>query len=149
MIEYFGREQLNELFLFLMVMTAPGWLAMIILPRQRIVKFLATPFVLPVLYLPILGYMVMQFHDSSLLPAAPTGTDFKSVKGMMVHPMAILILVCKIQICFLAIGTTIYQKAVQLKTVAPVELIIAWFTGPLALLVFAMRLLVFGRGLWR
>jgi hypothetical protein len=141
MIEYFGRQQLDQLLWLLLFMTAPAWLAMLLLPGNRTVRRIASPFILPLLYLPVLVYLVATFHDKALLPPPPAGADFRAFKGLVVHPVAILIVLCTVQIAFLAIGTLIYQQACRLKIRAPVEILLAWLSGPLALAPFAIRTL--------
>lgn len=142
MIEYFGSQQLDEVFWLLLFMTAPGWLAMLLAPSHPAVRRLASPFFLPLLYLPVLVYLAVIFHDRALLPPPPTGADFRAFRGLVIHPIAVLIVLCQVQIAFLAIGTLIYQKACQLRIRAPLEILLAWFTGPLALAPFAIRLLL-------
>jgi hypothetical protein len=142
MIEYFGAQQLDTVFWLLLFMTAPAWLAMLLLPARSGVRRLASPFILPPLYLPLLAYLLLTFHDRALLPPPPAGADFRAFKGLVIHPMAILIVLCQVQIAFLAIGTLIYQKACQRGIRAPVEILLAWLTGPLALAPFAIRLLL-------
>ena len=142
MIEYFGAQQLDHVFWLLLLMTVPCWLAMLLLPGQPAVRRIASPFFLPLVYLPVLIYLLLTFQDRALLPPPPSGADFRAFKGLVIHPMAILIILCHVQIAFLAIGTLIFQKACQLRIRAPLEILLAWFTGPLALAPFAIRLLL-------
>jgi len=147
MIDYFGARQLDSSFFYLLFMTAPVWIAMIALPRNRLVHVVASPFLAPLFFLPVLFYIFWQAQAEALLPAVPTQADYQSARAFARHPIAFLALFCKLQILNLFLGTVLFQKARAVKISVPVELLICWFIGPLALLPFSVRLLLRRRSL--
>lgn len=142
LIEIFGAASLDQAVLYLLLMTAPVWLGMLLFPHRRTVVVLANPLVAPLLYLPVLFYIVWTAREQSLLPALTVAADYRSTSQFVRHPVVFLSLLCKLQILNLMVGTLIYQRARSSGMRAPVEIVIAWGTGPVALLPFVLRLLL-------
>jgi hypothetical protein len=142
MVDWFGGRQLDAAFGYLLFMTAPVWIGMIALPRNRVVAVIAQPFVAPLLFLPVLFYILWQARSVGFLPAWIETADYRSARSLARHPVAFLAIFCQLQILHLFVGTVIYQKARSLRMNVPVELFVAWFLGLLALLPFSIRLLL-------
>ncbi len=142
MVEWLGGGHLDAAFGYLLFMTAPVWIAMIALPRNRLVALIAQPFIAPLIYLPVLFYILWQARSMGFLPSWIDTADYRSARSLVRHPVAFLALFCKLQILYLFLGTVIYQRARALRMNAPIELFIAWLLGPLALLPFSVRLLL-------
>ncbi len=146
-IELFGREELNRAFLAVFFLTAPAWIAMIVFPSRTIVQRLARPLVLPPLLTLCLLALVWQFHAAAMLPATPEGLDYGAARAFVRHPSAFLVLFCNLQLLNLLCGTYMYQTAKRHAMRVPVELLLCWFLGAPALLVFAGHLLFKGKDL--
>lgn len=141
LIETFGSSDLDRAVLYLLLMSAPVWLGMLFFPARRPVIVLANPFVAPLLYLPVLFYILWVAREQSLLPSLTLAADYRTTSKFARHPIVFLSLLCKLQILNLTVGTLIYQRARASGMRAPVEIILAWITGPVALLPFSLRLL--------
>ncbi|MFO8026488.1 MAG: abscisic acid-deficient protein Aba4 family protein [Opitutales bacterium] len=141
-IETFGSGHLDSIFLLILFMTAPVWIAMILLPERRLVRSLAQPFVLTPLYCVVLFMLLWRSHQSAVLPDPYAPITYESARDFSRHPISFLALFCNLQILNLTVGTMMYQKAMRSGVRAPVELLLCWFIGAVAMIPFALRLLV-------
>lgn len=142
LLEFFGGKNLEEAFLFITFMTAPVWVMMLLWPDSGIVRHLASPFVLPPLYLVVLGFLLWKSWDAAVLPPAVETASYSAARDWIRHPVAFLALYCNWQIVNLVLGALIFQKASRSGFRAPVELILCWFFGALALVPFILRLVL-------
>ena len=142
LIEVFGAKDLDSTFILILLMTAPVWLAMILFPESGIVRKLAQTYLLPPLYCIVLFVLLWKSHESSVLPDPYAPITYESAREFSRHPISFLALFCNLQILNLTVGTVIYQKAMRSGMRAPVELLLCWFIGAVALIPFALRLLV-------
>lgn len=147
LIEFFGENDLEGAFLWILLMTAPVWLSMLCLPQNRLVRYLAHPFVVPPLYCGILFLILWKASQASVTPAVLQGVGYSYAREFTNHPVTYLALYCNLQILNLALGTMIFQKAHKSGLRVPVELVVCWLLGAPALLVFQVRLLVSRKGL--
>ena len=76
------------------------------------------------------------------MPEIIPSVDYEAARNYANHPIAFLILFCNLQIVNLFMGVMIYQKAMRSGFRAPLELILCWFLGALALIPFCIRLIV-------
>ena len=141
LIEYFGGRELDEAFLLIALMTAPVWIAMIAFPAAKSVRALAQPWILPPLFCTVLIILLWRSYEGALLPKPIDTVSYSAAQSFARHPIAFLVLFCNLQIINLAVGTMIYHKAHRSGFTAPVELLLCWFIGALALIPFALRLL--------
>ena len=147
MVESFGGSELERTFYIIALMTAPVWLAMILLPGFSPVRHLAKPFILPPCYCLILGLLLWNAFDLSLLPDKElSGFDLDTARNLVRHPITFLLLFCNWQILILVLGTMMYQKSQSNGFKVPVELLLCWVFGAWALIPFSLRLLVQGKG---
>jgi hypothetical protein len=142
LIEIFGARDLDNTFILILLMTAPVWLAMIFCPGSSVVRWLCQPFLLPPFYCIVLFLLLWKSHEASVLPDPYAPISYESARHFSKHPIAFLALFCNLQILNLFAGTVIYQKAMRSGMRAPIELLICWFVGAVALIPFALRLLV-------
>ena len=142
LIEFFGENDLEGAFLWILLMTSPVWLAMILLPGNRLVRYLAQPLVLPPLYCGILFLILWKAYQASVTPVVLQGIGYSHAQEFARHPITFLALYCNLQIINLALGTMIFQKAQKAKLRVPVELALCWVLGAPALLVFQVRLMI-------
>lgn len=142
LIEVFGDKDLDNTFIIILLMTAPVWVAMITFPQSKLVRVLAQPFLLPPFYCIVLFVLLWKSHQSAVLPDPYAPITYESAHEFSRHPISFLALFCNLQILNLAVGTLIYQKAMRSGMRAPVELLLCWFIGAVALIPFALRLLV-------
>jgi len=142
LIEVFGSGDLDRTFVFLLLMTMPVWLAMIVFPQLRVVRFLAQTFLLPPLYCAVLFLLIWKSHQAAILPDPYAPVSYESARTFSRHPIAFLALFCNLQILNLTVGTSIYQKSIRSGMRAPVELLLCWWVGAVALIPFALRLLL-------
>lgn len=142
LIEIFGSKDLDSTFIIILLMTAPVWLVMILFPTAKPVRILAQPFLLPPLYCIVLFVLLWKSHQSAVLPDPYAPITYESAREFSRHPISFLALFCNLQILNLTVGTIIYQKAARSAMRAPVELLLCWFVGAVALIPFALRLLV-------
>ena len=103
---------------------------------------MAQPFLLPPVYCVVLFVLLWQSHQASILPDPYAPISYESARQFTRHPISFLALFCNLQILNLAVGTMIFQKAMRSGMRAPVELMICWLVGAVALIPFALRLLV-------
>ena len=144
LIESFGGAELQKAFYFIAFMTAPVWLAMIVVPRHPIVRHLAHPLVLPPCFCVVLALLLWKAYQNGVLPSWLSGFNYKGAQNFSRQPMAFLLLFCNWQIVNLALGTAMYQRSLRSQFRAPVELVICWVFGAWSLLPFALRLLLRG-----
>lgn len=142
LIETFGSGHLDSTFILILLMTAPVWVAMIVFPELRVVRFFAQPFLLPPLYCVVLFILLWKSHQSAVLPDPYAPITYESARDFSRHPISFLALFCNLQILNLVVGNVIYQKALRSGMRAPVELLLCWFIGAVAVVPFALRLLV-------
>lgn len=141
LIETFGSGHLDSTFLLILLMTAPVWLAMIALPQSALVRSLAQPFLLTPLYCIVLFILLWKSHQSAVLPNPYAPITYESAREFSRHPISFLAIFCNLQILNLTVGIMIYQKAMRSGMRAPVELLLCWFVGAIAVIPFALRLL--------
>lgn len=146
-IEFFGGRDLDRAFWIIALMTAPVWIAMIVFPTAKPVRALAQPFVLPPLFGGVLIVLLWKSYAGALLPEPMSAVSYSAGKDLARHPVAFLAFFCNLQILNLAVGTVIFQRALRAGFKAPVELLLAWFLGALALIPFAIHLLIRRRSL--
>lgn len=142
LIETFGSEDLDRTFILILLMTAPVWLGMIVFPQAKLVRLLARPFVSPPAYCIVLFVLLWKSHQAAILPDPYAPITYESARDFSRHPISFLALFCNLQILNLAAGTVIYQKAMRARMRAPVELLLCWLVGAVALIPFALRLLL-------
>jgi hypothetical protein len=142
LIETFGSGHLDSTFLLILLMTSPVWVAMILFPQFRVVRSIAQPFLLTPLYCVVLFILLWKSHESSVLPDPYAPITYESAREFSRHPISFLALFCNLQILNLTVGMMIYQKAMRSGMRAPVELLLCWFVGAVAVIPFALRLLV-------
>ena len=128
--------------MLILLMTAPVWVAMIALPQAGVVRSLARPFLLTPLYCSVLFILLWKSHQSAVLPDPYAPITYESAREFSRHPISFLALFCNLQILNLTVGMMIYQKAIRSGMRAPVELLLCWFIGAVAVVPFALRLLV-------
>lgn len=132
---------MDSTFLLILLMTAPVWVAMIVLPQSRVVRSLAQPFILTPLYCVVLFILLWKSHQSAVLPDPYAPITYESAREFSRHPISFLAIFCNLQILNLTVGMMIYQKAMRSGMRAPVELLICWSVGAIAVVPFALRLL--------
>ena len=142
LIELFGAGDLDAAFLFITLMTAPFWIAMIGFPSAPYLRRVAQPWLLVPLFTVILLVLVWKSYNAASLPEMFSTASYESARNFAKHPIAFLILFCNLQIINLFMGVMIYQKAMRSGFRAPIELILCWFLGALALIPFGIRLIV-------
>jgi hypothetical protein len=142
LIEVFGSGDLDRTFILILLMTAPVWVAMIAWPQGKVVRILAQPLLLPPLYAIVLFILLWKSHQAAILPDPYAPISYESARQFSRHPVSFLALFCNLQILNLAVGTLIYQKSMRCGMRAPVELLLCWFIGAVALIPFALRLLL-------
>ncbi len=142
LIEIFGSEDLNNTFVLILLMTAPVWLLMILFPANNMVRGLAQPFLLPPLYCLVLFVLIWKSHQSAVLPDPFAPISYESAQSFARHPVSFLALFCNLQILNLVVGTCLYQKAFRSGMRVPVELLLCWFFGAVALIPFMVRLAI-------
>ncbi len=142
LIEYFGAKDLDQSFIFIALMTAPAWIAMIAFPKARSLRALAQPFVLPPVYCIVLCVLVWKSYEASILPQPIASASYDSAREFTRHPITFLVLFCNFQILNLFLGTMLFQKAHKGGFRAPVELLLCWWFGAFALVPFALRLVI-------
>ncbi|TVP79871.1 MAG: DUF4281 domain-containing protein [Puniceicoccaceae bacterium] len=142
LIELFGARDLNNAFLFLALMTAPLWIAMIAFPRMRYLRQVAQPWVVIPLYSVVLAVMLWKSYEAGMLPRWTPGVSYDAAQSLARHPIAFLVLFCNLQIINLFVGMMMYQKAIRSGFNAPIELTLCWFLGALSLIPFGLRLIL-------
>jgi hypothetical protein len=147
LIDILGAHDLDKAFLFIALMTIPVWIGMIVFPNAPIVRTLAQPLILPPCYCLVLFVLLWKSYNASLFPNPMEELTYSAAKGFARHPVAFLTFFCNLQIMNLVLGTVIYQKARRSGFNAPIELLVCWLVGALALIPFTLRLLVKGKTL--
>lgn len=142
LIETFGSGQLDSTFILILLMTSPVWVVMIACPQSRAVRALAQPFLLTPFYCIVLFILLWKSHQSAVLPDPYAPITYESAREFSRHPISFLALFCNLQILNLTVGMMMYQKAMRSGLRAPVELLLCWFIGAVAVIPFALRLLV-------
>jgi len=142
LIEIFGSGELDSTFILILLMTAPVWIAMIAFPYSVAVRKLAQPFLLPPMYCIVLFVLLWKSHQSAVFPDPYAPISYESAREFSRHPISFLALFCNLQILNLTVGTMMYQKALRSRLRIPVELLLCWFIGAVALIPFALRLLL-------
>lgn len=141
-IELFGARNLDAAFLVIALMTAPFWIAMIVFPNAPYLKQIAQPWLVVPLYSVVLIVLLWKGYQASALPSIMSSASYDAAQSFAQHPIAFLVLFCNLQIINLFMGVMIYQKAIRSGFRAPVELLLCWCFGALALIPFGMRLIV-------
>ncbi len=139
-IETFGHQELTFAFWLITLMTAPFWLAMILLPGNRMVRRLCHPLLFPFLLCGILLYLYWTAWGMGLPDIS--GHQYRDFRPFVRHPLVFLSLWCKVMILNLFLGMVLFREANRSGIRIPLELILAWITGPLALLVYVPHLLL-------
>lgn len=142
LIEYFGARDLEQVFLFIALMTVPFWIAMIAFSNTKAVRTVAQPFVVAPLYCIVLFVLFWKAYEASILPEPIVEASYQSARDFAEHPIAFLVLFCNYQILNLFLGTMIYQKAIKCGFRAPVELLLCGCFGAIALVPFSIRLIL-------
>ncbi len=142
LIEFFGARDLDHTFILIALMTAPVWILMIAFPLAKYVRGLAHPFVVPPVFCVVLLMLLWKSYKASVLPEPITTASYAGAHDFAQHPIAFLALFCNLQILNLVLGTMMYQKAIRSGFRAPVELLLCWLFGALALIPFVIRLLL-------
>jgi hypothetical protein len=142
LIEIFGSKNLDSTFILILLMTAPVWAAMIAFPESATVRKLAQPFLVSPLYCAVLFVLLWKSHQSAVFPDPYAPISYESARDFSRHPVSFLALFCNLQILNLTVGMMMYQKAVRSRFKIPIELLLCWFIGAVALIPFALRLLL-------
>lgn len=145
LIEIFGSGDLNRTFVLILLMTAPVWLLMIFLHESSWVRKLAQPYILPPLYCIVLFVLLWKSHQSAILPDPFAPVSYESAKDFARHPISFLALFCNLQILNLTVGMCMFQKARSVRMRIPVELLLCWLFGAIALVPFGFRMLLKGK----
>lgn len=140
LIELFGARELDRAFYLIALMTAPAWLAMLFFPGSRAVRRLADPLPLSAVFSVVLIVLLWEFHEASILSPPWFEPGYDGAMALTRNPAIFLILFCNLQILNLALGGVIYQAASRAGFRAPVELVLCWFGGVLALPPFVAHL---------
>lgn len=139
-LETFGQDELTQAFLLVSLMTAPFWLAMLTFPSSKLVQHLMHPLLFPSL---LAGFVVgLGWFAWSMGVTLPEGTEYRHIRRYFRHPLPLLVLWAQIQVLHLFVGAVLFREAGQRNMRIPAELVIAWASGPLALPVFAIRLML-------
>lgn len=141
-IEIFAARDLDAAFLFIALMTAPFWIAMIAFPYARYLRQVAQPWLLVPLYSLVLLALIWKSYQAAALPETIPSASYDAARSFTRHPIAFLVLFCNFQIINLFMGIMMYQKAMRSGFRAPLELTICWFLGVLALIPFCFRLML-------
>jgi hypothetical protein len=147
LIEFVAAGDLAAAFVWIALMTAPVWIAMIAFPWALIVRRAAQPLTVAVVYALALCALLWSCFPIKVLPSLVHGVNYSVAREMSQHPVVFLVLFCNLQILNLVVGAVMYQKARRLGLRIPIELTICWGLGVVAVLPFAIRLLLRGRAL--
>lgn len=137
-IEFFGSRELNRAFLMLLGMTAPVWILLLLPGRPNVARHLSSPFLFPVLLVPVWLYMTHTAYSLSRLPAIST-VDYQAARSIARHPLLLLVFICHIQILNLFLGCVIYRDSLKRRKNAAPALLLTWFAGPAGLLFYALQ----------
>jgi len=142
LIDIFAAEDLDASFLFITLMTAPFWIAMIAFPKAHYLRRVAQPWLVVPLYSLVLLVLLWRFYEVGGFSQPVPAASYAAVREFATHPIAFLLLFCNFQIINLFVGVMLYQKALRGGFRAPFELTLCWFLGALALIPFGIRLLL-------
>lgn len=140
LIELFGARELDRAFYLIAFMTAPAWLAMLLFPGSRVVRRLADPLLLSSVFSVVLVVLLWKFHEASILSLPLFEPDYGGAVAVTRDPAIFLIVFCNLQILNLALGGVLFQAAARAGFRAPVELVLCWVGGVLALPPFVAHL---------
>jgi len=115
---------------------------MIGFPSAPYLRQVAQPWLVVPLFTVILLVLLWKSYHVGSMPEIISSLDYESARNFANHPIAFLILFCNLQIVNLFMGVMIYQKAMRSGFRAPLELILCWFLGAIALIPFCIRLIV-------
>lgn len=115
---------------------------MIGLPSAPYMRQIAQPWLVVPLFTVILIVLLKKSYHAGSMPEIISILDYGSARNFANHPIAFLILFCNLQIVNLFMGVMIYQKAMRCGFRAPLELLLCWFLGAIALIPFCIRLIV-------
>lgn len=138
LIEFFGSAQLAQAFWYLSVLTAPCWILMIGLPDRLWVQRIVSPFGLPLLLIGVQLYLY--YHFFTMKSPIVSGVEYRQVKGFFSHPIVFLCFWYKLQLLNLFLGTFMFERANRFQMRIPLELVLCWLIGPLAMIPFSIRL---------
>lgn len=141
-IELFAGENLDSAYLFVALMTAPIWLAMLLRPQSSLVRLLAQPIVVCTAYSLICGWILWRAYAAAALPDLYANGVVTPMRRMLQHPILLLIVFCQYQILCLLIGTALFQRANRLQQRIPLELLTTWCFGVFGVLIYCMRSLL-------
>lgn len=141
-IETFGSADLEAAFVLILLMTAPVWLLMIFFHEANWVRLVAQPYLLGPLYCAVLFILIWRAQESALLPDPFAPISYESARHFARHPVSFLALFCNLQILNLVVGCALFQKARSLRMRVPIELLLCWLFGAVALVPFLIRLLL-------
>jgi len=141
LIETFGARDLDRAFYLILLMTAPVWIAMLAAPEGKWTARFAHPLVAPPLFCLVLFVLLWKSYEASLMPKPFVSLDYSTAREFARHPMAFLALFCNLQILNLSAGCFMFQTARRGGFKAPVELVLCWLLGAVALAPFGLRLL--------
>ena len=142
LIEVYGAADLDATFIAIALMTAPLWIAMIGFPSAPYLRLVAQPWLAVPLFAVILLVLLWKSFKAGSMPEIILSVDYEAARNFANHPIAFLILFCNLQIVNLFMGVMIYQKAMRSGFRAPLELLLCWFLGAIALIPFCIRLIV-------
>jgi len=142
LIELFGARDLDAAFLLITLITAPCWIAMIAFPDLKLLRRISHPSLIVPIYTVVLLILLWKSYQSAILPDLVSTASYEAARSFADHPIAFLVLFCNLQIINLFVGLMMYQKAMRCGFRAPVELVLCWFFGAVALIPFAIRLIL-------
>ncbi len=142
LIELFGERDLDLAFVLIAVMSAPVWFAMILWPHAKLTRMVGQPLPVGLAYCMVLLVLLWKSYAAAAFPDPLVHVSYEGAQAFTRHPVAFLALFCNLQILNLVLGTVIYNKAERIHMRVPVELALCWLLGAVALLPFAVRLLI-------
>ncbi len=142
LIELFAARDLDAAFLLIALMTAPFWIAMIAFPDSKFLRRIAQPWLLAPIFALVLLVLLWKSYQAAVFPDLISRASYDAALSFARHPVAFLVIFCNLQIINLFMGVMMYQKSVRCGFRAPVELTLCWFLGALALIPFAIRLIL-------
>lgn len=138
-IELFAGRNLDSAYLFVALMTAPIWLAMLIRPQSTIVRLLARPVVVCVGYSVICGWILWRAYAAAALPDLYANGSLTPMRRILQHPILLLIVFSQYQVLCLLVGTSLFERANRLQQRIPLELLLTWCFGVFGVLTYCMR----------
>ena len=144
LIDLFGSRQLNQIFWLLTLAPLPIWWALVFFPRHAITKVLAWPWLVPpLLGLAYLALIWKAWHIGP--PRLPVDVEAHSARVFLFHPIVFLVLWAHLQMANLFVGLVLRLDARRGRRAIPVELALCWLFAPLAVVLYAVRRLIFLR----